>query len=130
MALTEEQKAYKREYYKKNKHQSVEYRKRNQEKINEYNRNRYDVVGRDVDYKRKYGISIDEYNKMFEEQNGCCAICGEHQTETNKRLVIDHNHITGDVRKLLCSKCNVGLGMFKDNPELLEKAAQYIRQNQ
>lgn len=128
MALTpEEKKAYKKEYYKNNKHQWNNYRKVNKEKINRYNIDRYETAGRNIEYKKRYGINLEEYNTMFDEQKGCCAICKEHQTETNKRLVVDHDHITGEVRMLLCNKCNVGLGMFKDNPELLEQAAQYIR---
>jgi hypothetical protein len=63
---------------------------------------------------------------MFADQNGCCAICGVHQSEVSKRFSVDHNHSTGKVRGLLCNHCNRGLGHFRDDPMLLEFAAQYL----
>lgn len=73
----------------------------------------------------KYGISESEYLGMFEEQNNSCAIC---ETPFNDvRACVDHSHETGDVRGLLCDSCNKGLGMFKDNPELLAKAITYLK---
>ena len=81
--------------------------------------------------KRRYGITLDEYWEIFESQNGGCAICGS-ETANNKRatkylpLFIDHCHSTNKVRGLLCSNCNHGLGQFKDSPELLDQAIQYV----
>lgn len=74
-------------------------------------------------------MTLEDYNKMFQEQQGCCAICGRHQSEMKRPLNVDHNHLTGIVRKLLCVSCNVGLGLFKtdDGTMLLEKAIKYIR---
>lgn len=72
-----------------------------------------------------YGISTGDYQHMLDEQEGKCAICGVSNTE----LHVDHDHDTGDVRALLCFSCNSGLGMFKDDPELLRKAAVYIIDN-
>ena len=69
--------------------------------------------------KRKYGADFD-YGQMLADQQGRCAICGEAVT-----LVVDHNHETGEVRGLLCSNCNVGLGYFIDDPELLLAAVAY-----
>lgn len=80
-------------------------------------------------YVKKYGITINQYNEMFEEQKGCCKICGTHQNELNKRLVIDHCHETNLVRGLLCDKCNRGIGHFNDNVELLLTAIKYLNQN-
>jgi len=71
---------------------------------------------------RNYGITVDDYNKMLEEQGGRCVIC----TDDNVPLAVDHNHDTGEVRGLLCRKCNSGLGMFKDNDLLLIAAAGYL----
>jgi hypothetical protein len=76
---------------------------------------------------RKYGITLDEYNSLREQQSYKCALCGKHEDENHQGLVVDHSHVTGKVRKLLCTSCNVGLGMFQDSPELLEKAAEYLR---
>ena len=80
--------------------------------------------------RRKYGISENDYNKMFEEQKGCCAICGKHQVELTKSLAVDHNHISNQNRGLLCDSCNLGLGKFYVDGkeiELLEKAIKYVK---
>lgn len=76
--------------------------------------------------KRAYGITTEDYNKMFEQQNGCCAICNKHQSEIKKRLDIDHCHKTNKVRMLLCNPCNNLLGHSKDNPFILRAAARYL----
>jgi hypothetical protein len=73
--------------------------------------------------KAMYGITADDYEKMKEEQRDKCFLCGG---KDKKRLSVDHCHDTGRVRKLLCSSCNFALGLFRDNPELLRKAADYV----
>lgn len=78
--------------------------------------------------KRNFGITPEQYNKMFSEQNGCCAICDRHQDLFNKRLAVDHNHHTGEIRGLLCNYCNHRVvGRHRDG-ELLRKIADYIEQ--
>ena len=77
-------------------------------------------------YKKHYNITIEEYNKMFIEQNGCCAICGKHQSEFKRVFAVDHNHITGKVRKLLCVRCNVMIGYSNENPDILILGAKYL----
>jgi len=74
---------------------------------------------------KKYGITEEDYQRMFDEQNGGCAICGGTKGK-NGRLHIDHNHATGKVRGLLCSPCNVAIGMLRENPALFQKAQDYI----
>lgn len=77
-----------------------------------------------------YGIGIDEYNRLFEKQGGCCAICGKHQSKIDKSLCVDHNHINEEIRGLLCPHCNWALGFFnvdKENEDLLLKAINYLR---
>ena len=69
---------------------------------------------------------------MYDEQDGVCAICLQpetllHQNGNVRRLVVDHNHETDEVRALLCTKCNLMVGNSLDNPELLERAAEYLR---
>ena len=80
---------------------------------------------KDSRLKRTYGISGEDYDKMFEQQNGRCAICETHY----QVLCVDHCHKTGKVRKLLCRNCNTGIGQLKDNPNLLVKAASYINEH-
>lgn len=79
--------------------------------------------------ERLYGITLEDYKIMFNKQDGCCAICKRHQVEVIKTLCVDHDHATGKIRKLLCHDCNKGLGHFKDSPELLDIAFQYLMEN-
>ncbi len=85
------------------------------------------LAKRKVKYKCRYGLVIKEFNQMFNAQKGCCFICGIHQSEVKQRLCIDHDHRTGEIRKLLCSNCNRGLGYFKDDPKILRIAAEYLQ---
>ena len=78
--------------------------------------------------KTTYGISLDDYNEMFIQQNGCCKICGNHQSEFERGFAVDHDHITGKVRGLLCHKCNMGLGCFNDNIETFLEAIKYLKE--
>ena len=74
---------------------------------------------------RKYGLSATSYYRLLASQGGKCAICG--RLSLNKLLAVDHNHITGEVRGLLCQNCNTGLGQFSESPEMLDRAAEYLR---
>lgn len=67
------------------------------------------------------------YDELVFKYGSTCAICGTLETELNKRLSVDHCHTTNEIRGLLCTNCNIGLGMFKDNPELLDHAQRYLR---
>lgn len=82
-----------------------------------------------TNFKRYYGITVEYYENLFEEQNGVCKICGKTSKENGKRLCVDHCHITSKIRGLLCDACNVGLGRFNDNLELLEKAVEYLKES-
>ena len=92
--------AYKRKY--KNKHKN---RYKNQRLI------------------RNYGITLEKYKQMFEQQNGKCAICN-----LKRKLHVDHDHATEKVRGLLCTSCNNGLGRFKDSPQFLKRAIKYLEE--
>ena len=85
--------------------------------------------------KKLYGISVDDYYKMLENQGGGCAICGTRVPSQRARkftktemFFVDHCHATGRVRGLLCSRCNRGIGYFDDNPGRLEMAASYLKE--
>lgn len=84
---------------------------------------------RNYQLKKDFGITLAEYNEMFKIQEGKCSICKIHQSNCKKELAVDHNHITGKVRKLLCSRCNVGLGIFKEDTILLNNVIRYIEEN-
>lgn len=88
---------------------------------------------RDSVYRRKFGITIADYDRILVEQEGCCDICGTDTPQghgaKNKRFSVDHNHSTGKARGLLCHHCNIALGSFKDNIESMAKAIDYIRKH-
>lgn len=86
---------------------------------------------KNADLKKSFGITIEEYNAILEKQKGVCAICGEKETAKGnggivRNLAVDHDHETGEIRGLLCSNCNNGLGRFKDSPNLLTNAIDYL----
>lgn len=76
--------------------------------------------------KSKFGLSDAEYAAMLAEQGGVCAICGG-ECATGWRLAVDHCHQTGQIRGLLCGRCNRAIGQMEDDPELLGAAANYLR---
>ena len=78
--------------------------------------------------KFKYGLNESEYNNLFKIQNNKCAICGLEFNNTNK-AVVDHNHVNGNIRGLLCTKCNTLLGMANDNIDILKNAINYLNSN-
>ena len=90
-----------------------------------YKKNNVDKV---KNYKlfKNYGITLVQYEEMHLQQEGKCKICGIHQDELNKKLVVDHDHNTNIIRGLLCDKCNRGLGHFNDDFNLLSKALKYL----
>jgi hypothetical protein len=76
------------------------------------------------DLSKKYGITVEDWDWLWAEQNGRCAAC---QIDLNTvKVCVDHDHKTNEVRGLLCNECNHGLGKFKDDAETLMRAAQYV----
>lgn len=78
---------------------------------------------------RKYGMTPDQYGALLIDQGGCCRLC--RRPPGKKWLHVDHDHSKvkgqpGFLRGLLCDKCNIGLGSFRDNPTVLRLAAEYI----
>ena len=84
------------------------------------------LKAKDLNLRRYYGISHDDYLEILEAQNGRCAICGTDVPGGKGAFHVDHCHSSGQVRGLLCHSCNVGLGHFKDQESLLLKAALYL----
>lgn len=78
---------------------------------------------------RRYGCTLADYAEMYEAQDGKCAICKKDpplEPGKTRRFNIDHDHLTGRIRALLCPMCNRGLGQFLDDPEVLREAAAYV----
>jgi len=117
------QRDYKRNNYKKN----PEYYKKAVNKWRKNNPKKVKKTKKNWQLKSDYGITLEQYNEMFQKQQGCCAVCGRHQSELKRALAVDHNHKTGQLRKLLCDRCNVGLGFIEDS-EYLKKAIEYLNE--
>lgn len=81
---------------------------------------------RDRQRLRRYGLTPAAHRSMLAAQNYACAICKEVPLEGDDALHVDHDHVTNEVRGLLCLQCNVGLGAFRDRRELLSVAIDYL----
>ena len=93
----------------------------------DYNNNRYDPLkNKNNKLKKAYGIGLEEYNQLFENQQGCCAVCGIHQSELTRSLAVDHCHTTGAIRGLLCSKCNTALGLLNESEQIMKNLIKYM----
>lgn len=98
-------------------------------KINKERYQRNIPIHRNAALKKNYGITLEDWNKMFEEQHGCCAICGTHQSELDRKLSVDHNHDTGEIRSLLCDACNQVIGRVKENIIVLLNMIDYLKKH-
>lgn len=107
------------EYYKRTRGTRNEYHSKCKDcsQINRENRR----------LKQKYGITLEDYNKMLENQKGRCKICGTTKNSGHGKFHVDHNHKTSKVRGLLCSKCNLCLGACNDNALILFKMIKYLK---
>ena len=74
----------------------------------------------------RFGMSKEQYLELEEENGGHCEICGKTAEENGKKLAMDHDHGSGKFRGFLCHLCNIGLGAFLDNPQILRKAIGYL----
>ena len=130
----------KKEAHKKWKATHPDYKYTPSESVKE-NKRKYEATRREKHreialrsrLKTQYGLTLEEYEKLLEDHEGVCAICGEQEnTKRNGdiiRLAIDHDHKTGEIRGLLCDRCNRGLGLFRDSPQLLESAVRYLNEH-
>lgn len=136
-------KAYIKQYYENNKNyikeKSRKYREENLERVRETNK-KYSESLRKIDpeaaklrargyaLKRKYGITLEQYDELLEKQNGSCAICSKHSSTFKTALAVDHDHRTGRIRGLLCTHCNYRMVAKHRDGDLLRKIADYIEQ--
>lgn len=106
-----------------------EYRAANSDKAREHNRkwqNSNPETRRAAHLRRKFGLSIEDYNHILEQQGGVCAIC---RLPSDSRLRVDHDHRTGLVRGLLCGSCNTAIGSLRDDPATISAALEYVRRD-
>jgi len=127
MALTpaERQKRWRENNPDKVRERHKKYAEKNKERCKQYYSNNKEKTF-DRYLKNTYQITIEDYQLSLEKQSGLCAIC-KSKCVSGRRLAVDHNHTTGEVRGLLCCKCNRGLGNFNDNLDLLEQAVLYLK---
>jgi len=126
----EEKKQYRREqylkHYEKEKLSNKKYREKNRELIREKQKkfNKENPIKRKNSMlKYHYGITLDDYNKMFKQQNGKCAICKRHQNNLTRTLCVDHDHKTNKIRALLCVTCNTDVSVIENR---LEEMLKYL----
>lgn len=81
---------------------------------------------RDRSLKKNYGISLEQFNSMFETQGKCCAICKRKELKGNN-WAVDHDHITGRIRGILCNNCNTSIGLLEENRTAIIRMAEYLR---
>ena len=129
----EEKKQYRREqylkHYEKEKLSNKKYREKNKELIREKQRkfNKENPIKRKNSMlKYQYGITLIDYNKMFEQQKGKCAICKRHQNNLTRTLCVDHDHKTNQVRALLCVTCNTDVSVVENR---LEEMLNYLNKH-
>lgn len=128
---TEKDRELDRIRYQNRSKEDNERRKRNNRKYYELNKEKVLKRTRNHHLKRSYGLSSDEYFDLVKEQENKCAICKQVETRLTKTgdikpLSVDHNHVTGEVRMLLCNDCNALLGFCKEDPSILEAAKTYL----
>ena len=111
-----------------------EYTAKNKEQVKKYkseyyvaHREKLAVKDRKHHLKRKYGVTQEWYDEQLKLQDGGCKICGTKDPGKGlKHFHVDHSHTTGKVRGLLCHSCNVGIGLFKEDVKLIQKAIEYV----
>jgi hypothetical protein len=121
----------------RNRLRNVEWRAKDRVKYNQYQSewksNNIDRV-RSYKWKARFGITSEKYTEMLISQGGVCAICGQEETAQHntsnrvQKLAVDHCHITGKIRGLLCQDCNRGISKFHDDPTILKNAIEYLTQ--
>lgn len=140
-AVTKEYKYFYKDKGIKDGHATIckECKNKSMNKWRELNRSKYNENMRklratdkerfkNIDLKRTYGITLEDYNKMLVEQSYACKICKKENTSIKRTLAVDHDHVTGKVRGLLCYACNRALHTL-DNIKLFETALKYIKES-
>jgi len=126
--------AEKHERYLRNRERDIarvkKWQQENRDRLNEYrrkHRQRPEVKRRERagHLRRKFGITLDDYDRRLAEQGGGCAVCGNPPRD-DISLHVDHEHQTGRIRGLLCFRCNNALGDLGDDPDVLIRAASYV----
>lgn len=108
------------------------YKNKNIDKYNKYHkeyRNTHVNQQKNYDLMKKFGITLAQFNEMFEQQEGKCLICKDHSSKFKKGLCVDHCHKTNKIRGLLCGNCNSAIGKLKEDPKIFAIALDYLEKN-
>jgi len=119
----------------RNRLRNIAWRAKDRKKFNQYmsewKSNNLDKV-RQYKWKERYGITPEQYNEMLISQGGVCVICEQEETAQHntsnrvQKLAVDHDHVTGKIRGLLCQDCNRGIAKFHDNVPRMKNAIKYL----
>lgn len=118
------------------KHRKAKYHSEHSEEIRNKakewyanNKDKASATSREYRLKNKYGLSKEDYFVLGEKQNWKCAICGskDSRNKNSSNLSVDHNHITGEVRGLLCHPCNAGIGYLQEDIEIMKNSIAYLQ---
>jgi len=128
--IKSKQKIYRQLHKSELSEKGREYRKKNKKRLDKYysewsknNQNKK----RNAHLLRKFGINLEQYNTLLQLQKGKCAICGRKEASNSKpNLSVDHDHKTGNIRGLLCNRCNIVLGLIDDSIDILATAIDYL----
>jgi Recombination endonuclease VII len=130
----QKRKEFMRSYYQQNSGIIKERSRKTRERLSLNPSYQAEKYQRYLDYEkrskllRRYGLTVEDYDQMLENQEHRCGICLTHKDELKKGLCVDHCHRTGKVRMLLCVSCNTGLGQFRDSTENLSRAIKYLKE--
>jgi hypothetical protein len=124
--------ARRKQWYAANKEREIArvtaWQKANPDRVKAWrakNRDRINKQLREIHLRTKFGLTPGEYDEMFAAQDGRCAVCRSLPTP-GISLHVDHDHDTGEIRGLLCVRCNNGIGLFRESPDVLHRAADYV----
>jgi hypothetical protein len=125
-------KKYKAEYYQKNKNYISKRCKKQREWLKEQDPDALRLREFSYFLRWKYGMELEDYEKILSMQNGCCAICGykpDTFAKKENKLYVDHNHKTKKVRGLLCMNCNSAIGHLNEDLTILQNAIEYLKKD-
>jgi Recombination endonuclease VII len=124
--------AYRKRWYRDNRDRAIayvrEWQQAHPDRVKAWrvrNRDRRNEQMREIHLRNKFGLTFEEYDTILELQDGVCALC-ECPPTPGISLHVDHDHGTGEIRGLLCMRCNNALGLFREDPNLLKRAARYV----
>lgn len=107
------------------KEANKQWRRENKDRVRKFNKE-YHAKNKDRFLVSKYGMAPGDYDRMYAEQEGKCAICRRDSADFKKGLSVDHDHVSGNIRSLLCFSCNAAIGLAQEDPDILMAMIEYV----